>query len=170
MPEVAELYNLHASAIYWSAYSITHNEHTAMDIMQSVFVRALEHAPTLGCLAPAQARSWLFTAARNASIDVFRKQKHEFPAEEPPILPATDEATLPEAAAISSAQRQEIYTAIDTLPEKYRQPILLYYFAGMQQNEIAAYLELNESTLRSLMRRAKAKLLSALQEGGVLLG
>lgn len=170
MPEVAELYKSHATAIYWSAYSMTHNEQTAMDIMQSVFLRALEHAPTLGCLAPGQARSWLFTTARNASIDLIRKQKHEFLTEEEPLLPATDEATMPEAAAINGAQRQEIYTAIEALPEKYRQPILLYYFAGMQQSEIAAYLEINESTLRSLMRRGKAKLLFTLQEGGMLLG
>lgn len=169
MPKVADLYQSHASAIYWAAYSITHNEHTAMDIMQSVFVRALEHTGTLSCLAPGQARSWLFTTARNASIDAIRKQKREFPTEEEFALPTLDESTLPEAAAITAAQREAICAAIDTLPEKYRQPILLYYFAGMPQSEIAAYLELNDSTLRSLLHRAKAKLLHCLEEGGALL-
>lgn len=170
MPKIAELYQQHAASVYWSAYSITHNDSTAMDIMQSVFLRALEHEGTVSCLAPAQARGWLFTTARNASIDLIRKRKHELIAEDLPEPETADEATLPEPAVLSDETRRAVYAAVDSLPEKYRMPILLYYFAEMQQSEIAAYLELNGSTLRSLLRRAKAQLAKTLQEGGVLRG
>lgn len=168
MPDIADIYKAHAPAVYWSAYSMTHNDSTAMDIMQSVFLKAIEHEKTLNCLAPAQVKSWLFTSTRNACIDNIRKHKRELLTDEAVEFEARDASTLPEASAITKEVCEAVYTAVDQLPEKYRQPILLYYFAQMQQNEIAAYLDINESTLRSLMKRAKAKLMIIMQEGGVL--
>ncbi len=44
------------------------------------------------------------------------------------------------------------------LPDTYRRPIMLYYFAEMPQKEIIQALVVPESTLRSQLRRGKALL------------
>lgn len=170
MPSIAEIYQAHASSVYWSAYSITHNESTALDVMQSVFVRALEHERTLISLAEGQQKAWLYTATRNASIDQIRKQRREVALEEPTILEAEDDAALPEDFAVTKEMRETVAAAVDRLPEPYRQPILLYYFADMKHNEIATYLGEKDSTIRTRIKRAKARLYKILQEGGELLG
>lgn len=167
---IADLYKLHASAVYWAAFGVLHDESTAMDVMQTVFVRALEHEATLAMLAPAQARAWLFKAAKHASIDLIRKQKREILTEEPEETQSQDVFDMPEDVTINNETRAYIRVAIGQLPEKYRQPIVLYYFAHMQQNEIAQYLDINDSTLRTRLKRAKTRLYEAMREGGVLHG
>ena len=41
------------------------------------------------------------------------------------------------------------------LPKKYRQVILLHYFQGMTEEEIASFLEVSESTVSKNLRRAE---------------
>lgn len=166
MSDIAEIYSTYAPAVYWAAYSITHDEATALDVMQSVFLRALEHKRTLACLNGPQARAWLLTTAKNAGIDVIRKQRREVLQEDSALFEGSDGGAMPEEALLGKEQRAMLRAAIDELPETYRRPVLLYYFAHMQHNEIAQYLDENPSTIRSRIKRAKARLLKTLQEGG----
>ncbi|MDL2235080.1 sigma-70 family RNA polymerase sigma factor [Christensenellaceae bacterium OttesenSCG-928-L17] len=171
MPEIAEIYEAHARAVYWSAYSMLRDESAAMDTMQTVFLRALEHEATLRCLAPMQAKSWLFTAARNASVDYIRKSGREVVTNTPPEEEAQSTFVMPEAFVVTEEMRGEVYAAVNNLPDQYRQPVLLYYFAHMQQHEIAEYLNINASTVRTRLKRAKARLyreMQHMQEGGAL--
>ena len=171
MPEIADIYQAHAHAIYWSALSMLRDEHSAMDTMQSVFLRALEHEATLRCLAPGQVKSWLYTTTRNACVDAVRKSAREFTADDDILFDNPQELfTMPEDFVIDSETRLAVYTALKHLPDMYRQPMLLYYFAQMQQQEIADYLNINAATVRTRIRRAKAQLYKIMQEGGVLHG
>lgn len=169
LDRVEALYRLHASAVYWVAYGLLHDRDEAMDITQTVFVRAIRHAGKLDTLLPHQQKAWLIHAAKNASIDVLRAQRREMLIVEPlDEERAYDYSALPDVEFIRSEQRKAIAALVDTLPEAYWQPILLFYFAELEQREIAEMLSLNESTLRSRLYRAKAMLLSAIEKEGIL--
>ena len=44
------------------------------------------------------------------------------------------------------------------LPLKYREPIILFYYDEQSIAEIASYLQLNENTVKTRLRRAKQQL------------
>ncbi|HWR24264.1 MAG TPA: sigma-70 family RNA polymerase sigma factor [Feifaniaceae bacterium] len=171
MESVEVLYRSYAGTVYWVSYGLLHDREAAMDVTQTVFLRAMGHMRTITGLRDYQQKAWLCSAAKNASVDLMRKSRREIPVDEPPYAEDHyDASDLPEAELISAEQREEVIALVDGLPEAYRQPILLYYFAELGQQEIAKTLALNESTLRSRLHRAKAMLLHAIEEGGVLHG
>ena len=74
----------------------------------------------------------------------------------------------PEQAAISREQQRIVRCLVEELPEKYRQPILLYYFAQMDYAAMASMLGLSQGTLKSRMARGRTLLKNALEKGGAL--
>lgn len=58
----------------------------------------------------------------------------------------------------------EVLKAVMALPEKYRTVIYLYYYEEYSTPEIAKLINKNESTVRSLLHRAREKLKSSLKE------
>ncbi len=165
------LYRFYARTVYWVAYGFLHDREAASDVTQTVFLRAIGHMRTITGLREYQQKAWLCSAAKNASLDLLRKYKREIPLEEVPEAEESyDPSGLPEAELVNAEQHATLAALVDSLPEAYRQPILLYYFADLGQQEIAKTLSLNESTLRSRLHRAKAMLLHAIEEGGVLHG
>ncbi|HOG01037.1 MAG: ECF RNA polymerase sigma factor SigW [Firmicutes bacterium ADurb.Bin248] len=167
MDTIERLYDDHFKAVYWAAYGIMHSSEGAEDAAQSVFMKALRHRALLSGLSDNQAKAWLYKATRNECIDSLRKLKPEYLADAPFQETADEESLLPENMALRKEQSESVFRAIDLLPEKYRAPIFLYYFAELPQREIAITLGVNESTLRSILRRGKSMLHKALTEGGL---
>ncbi len=171
MEGLETLYRSYARTVYWVAYGMLHDREAASDVTQTIFLRAIGHMRTIAGLREYQQKAWLCSAAKNASLDLLRKYKREMSFEELPEAEGNyDPSGLPEAELINAEQHEVLAALVDNLPEAYRQPILLYYFAELGQQEIARTLSLNESTLRSRLHRAKAMLLHAIEKGGVLHG
>lgn len=163
------IYRGRFAEVYWTAYAILKNAEAARDAAQTVFLRALRHEKTVLGLEDRQLKLWLFRAARNACIDEIRRIRRA-PVWEDTAENLPDTAPLPEVCLERRETRERVFVLVEALPDAYRRPILLYYFAEMPQKEIAHVLGLPESTLRSQLRRAKALLYRALEEGGELYG
>lgn len=102
-------------------------------------------------------RSWLFTIARNAVIDYFRKHNRE--TELPESLDITDFG----AEAIESSSEKCLQSLIGQLPEAYRNPLLLSDYRGLSQYEVAEKLGLSYTNAKTRISRARSKLKSLLQ-------
>ncbi len=59
---------------------------------------------------------------------------------------------------------REVYSAVLSLPEKYRAVIHLHYFEGLSVAEIAATLQSTEGTVKSQLSRGRALLRDMLEE------
>ena len=59
---------------------------------------------------------------------------------------------------------REVYSAVLSLPEKYRAVIHLHYFEGLSVAEIAATLQSTEGTVKSQLSRGRALLRDLLKE------
>ena len=59
-------------------------------------------------------------------------------------------------------ERLEIWDEVEKLPEHYRQVVTLYYYTGFTQKEIAAFLNIPESTVRGRLYQARIRLKNAL--------
>lgn len=161
------LYEAHAKTVYWAAYGVTKDAQAAEEAVQTVFLRAFQHMDTLSSMSEAQCRSWLYRAATNSGIDQLRRNKHLVSTEDAGLYEA-DDAPGPEQAAISREQQRIVRCLVEELPEKYRQPILLYYFAQMDYAAMASMLGLSQGTLKSRMARGRTLLKNALEKGGAL--
>ena len=151
---IEAIYRDNCKMVYWAAYSVLKRESDAMDIAQSVFLRAITNIDKLNTMEDGQVKAWLYRVAVNLCYDAGRRLKREIPAEE-----------LPEASAISRDQRERVKRAIDALPDIYRETVMLHYYSGLDYKTIAAMQGSTEGTVKSRIFRAKERLYELLKEG-----
>ena len=106
-------------------------------------------------------RAWLFGIARNAALDELRRRGRQAElAAEPADLTdfRTDEGTE------HSERRLAVSAALERLQPGERELIALKFFAGLDNAEIAAVLEISESNTGTRLHRAMSKLREACDE------
>jgi RNA polymerase sigma-70 factor (ECF subfamily) len=124
---------------------------TAQDLLQEVFIRV--HA-NLGCLRnPEKLERWLYQIARNILIDYYRSPKTG-PQRATPVAMEADLAGQDLNAYFASSLRE----MVDTLPEPYRQALILTAFEGISQAELAQKLGLSFSGVKSRVQRGRQML------------
>jgi RNA polymerase sigma-70 factor, ECF subfamily len=123
----------------------------AEDLMQDVFVKALERLPALR--EPAAFRGWLIAIARRTAADHQRSKRPVTGIDE-----CREGQTRPDGEAFA------VLGAIQDLPESYREPLVLRLVEGMTGPEIAARTGLTPDSVRVNLCRGM-KLLRASLEG-----
>lgn len=136
----------------------------AEDLVQDVFLRVVKNAA--GFRAQAKFTTWLYTIARNLSIDALRKARHRrhVPLDRP--LSSEDEggATLLDRIA-DNAPGSDVKTrdrrfvaaleaALREVPDDQREVFLMREIEGLKFREIADILGVPENTVKSRMRYA----------------
>jgi RNA polymerase sigma-70 factor (ECF subfamily) len=160
-PDLALLVRDYSGLLYRVALSLLHNPAEAEDVVQDVFVRVLQRQRQLGGIV--EVRPWLVRIAWNLALDRRRRvrpeQMDEIFAEGlvSPDLPA-DQA-LAEAGRI-----RQVLAAMERLPKKERQALLLSAMEELSTAEIGAVLGRSESSVRSLLFRARAHLRARLED------
>lgn len=158
------IYAQHARMVYWTAYGVVREDGRAQDVAQTVFLRVLENAKKLETMEDGQLRAWLYRVAVNAGRDVLRREKRQVPTEDVGVNVSIDEGELPESVLLNRQSRQLVRRCVDALPPLHREPILLYYFGGLNYRQIAAVLDISEGTLKSRMSRARGMLCNLLRK------
>ena len=123
---------------------------TAEDILQDVFVKIQAQLNRLE--DPSKLQGWLYRIARNAIIDHYRTRRET--TEVPESLPAEVPADDPELEGLKAAFRRMIYS----LPEPYRDALVLTEFDGLTQKELAERLGISLSGAKSRVQRGKEQL------------
>jgi RNA polymerase sigma-70 factor (ECF subfamily) len=122
------------------------------DIIQETYTRILREKDA-GRIR--HARAFLFTAARNAAVDFFRRRRHDGPDSLTHLQTASVVEEAPHAAEVIS-QQQELETlaeAVQTLPTRCRQVIMLRYLKGYSYKEIASTLGISTETVKTHMAK-----------------
>jgi RNA polymerase sigma factor (sigma-70 family) len=107
--------------------------------------------------------SWMFTAMRNAWIDETRmrsRRRESFAAGEAELV--ADRSVASEELKV---QAMSVQAAMAALPNDQRVAVALVLVDGMSYQEAAELLGIPEGTLTSRLSRARATLLSKLNEG-----
>lgn len=125
--------------------------HDAEDVMQDVFVKALEQLP--GLREPAAFCGWLISIARRAAADHQRTRKITL---NPVRLPAARKPPALEPFAVLDV--------IKRLPESYRETLILRLVEGMTGPEIAARTGLTADSVRVNLCRGMKLLRACLGE------
>ena len=133
----------HSGMLYRVAYTILRNDDACKDALQDTALKAWEKRGTLKELS--YFRTWITRILINTCYDTQRKRRRMVSIEDVPE---------PQVAApdISLAM------ALQSLPEKLRLPLVLYYSEGLTYAEIAQTLRLPMATVRGRIHRAKGQL------------
>jgi RNA polymerase sigma-70 factor (ECF subfamily) len=120
----------------------------ADDILQEVFIKIHTHIDTLQDderLVP-----WLYRIARNTITDYYRarRQTVELPEAYPALSDEKDGDVLQDLAV-------GVHGFIASLPEKYRQAVLLSEIEGVKQQDVAEHLGLSLSGAKSRVQRGR---------------
>ena len=130
--------------LYRMAFLYVRNEADALDVVQESILKAYKGLRSLR--EPEYFRTWLTRILIRKCQDILRRQGRCVPLEEVPE-PAGEEP---------GHARAEFLALLDSLDEKYRTVLLLYYGEGFQTTEIARILDLKEETVKTRLKRARA--------------
>jgi RNA polymerase sigma-70 factor (ECF subfamily) len=119
----------------------------AEDILQDVFLRIHTNLGTVRDLD--RLESWVYQIARNSIIDFYRRRR---PVALPDDLVYEDEAADPEPPEELAPYLRSV---VDSLPEPYRQAILLTDMQGLSQKALAERLNISFSGAKSRVQRAR---------------
>lgn len=161
-----KLYDEHSSAIYRFLFLRVRSKEIAEDLAQEVFLRILPRVKD-GSLVETTALPYLYTIARNALIDYFRKKKSLLFEESDDIyLTPAEESndTSADGLALLGDDKALIARALDTLGEDARAVITLHYMEELAFDEIAAVMNKTEEAVRQIKSRALKKLRENIDE------
>ncbi len=123
-------------------------EELTQEVMLSVWRKAHMYH-----IEKAAASTWIFTLARNQSIDWMRKQKYpEYSLEE------WSETAMEDGKGEQTVTSDRMIKAIETLPEKQAQVIYMSFFEGRSHGDIASRLDIPLGSVKSRIRLAAEKL------------
>jgi RNA polymerase sigma-70 factor (sigma-E family) len=74
-------------------------------------------------------------------------------------------AASPEAAILGSEERAELIRAVDRLPHRQREALVLRFYLDLPDEEIARLMDIRPGTVRSAIHRALAALGQTLRDG-----
>ena len=129
---------------------------TAEDLLQDVFVKIQKQLGQLRDLAKLE--SWIYLIARNAIIDHYRTRKET--VEVPEMLPDEPDVNDGEIQELKASFRRMIYS----LPDPYREAVVLTELDGLTQQELATRLGISLSGAKSRVQRGRAQLKQMLDE------
>lgn len=157
----------HFAVVYSYVYRFVRTVPAAEDVTQEVFIKVWKQLhrfkPGMGL------RPWLFRIARNTAIDYLRKKKaiplsafedpdgfDKFTTGSEAILIDTTVNTLEEA--MEREDKMLLSAAVQELPLRYREVVLLRAEQGLTFEEIAQVLKKPINTVKSLYRRGLVQL------------
>lgn len=158
----AALVRRHGGMVHGVAMRVLSNHHDAQDVSQAVFLVLARESGNLA-RKPSVA-GWLHTASRRAALDVLRSRQSRQRREQDTM---NDAETVTPDATLRAGFRRELDAALGSLPEHYRQPLLLFHLEGATLAEVSRRLDLKPSTLRTRLSRARDMLQRALERRGV---
>lgn len=159
------LYNETSKKIYYVCYSFVKNEHDAMDLMQEVYLSALTHLSSLK--EPERFTQWISQIAVNKCKDFLTKKVPVLlEEEEMNNIPVNDEElSLPEKYIIDREKRKILMNImLEKLSAIQYQTVVLYYFNGLSQQEIATCMECPEGTVSYRLSVAREKIKAGVLE------
>jgi RNA polymerase sigma factor (sigma-70 family) len=153
-----ELVHAYQGIAFRTAYVLAGNGADAEEAAQDGFVKAWRalgrfrdgapFRPWLLQIVANEARNRRRSAGRRAHLALRAATEH----------PSGDAAPSPEAALLSTEQREGLLAAVNELPEDQRSVITLRYFVGLSEQEVAETLDLPTGTVKSRTSRALERL------------
>lgn len=157
---VEELFALHHAEIYAYLIRMLRDSELAADLAQDTFVKAYRALDSLEDRA--KARAWLYQIAHRVALDELRRRRIVR------FLPLVGESystsPSPEHIAMEMRLSGPLQRALQRIPERQRNALLLAEVGDLSGLELAAALGVSHVAARALLTRARESLRQALAD------
>lgn len=137
---------------YRTACLITHQEEQARDALQEALVRA--YLSMEWFRSGSSFYTWFIRIVVHEGVRQATRHRREASL---PLPEPTDRST-PEARVLAQENRSELWSAIQALSPHHRAVIVLRYYEGLTEAEMAAVLGVSPGTVKSRLSRARRSL------------
>lgn len=156
---IQELVREYQSAVFRLALSILDDPADAEEITQDTFLAALRALDKYR--GDSTFTTWLYRITVNTCLNHLRKRQAKGR-----LLQAIQSLshlmgmspTHPEEIVIQGENNANLWKAVNTLDDKHRLPIILYYYHDITVSEIAGVLGVREGTVLSRLYTARERL------------
>lgn len=163
-----EIERRYQKKLFTYLYHLVGNREETEDILQNVFVKVYNNIKSFD--TKRKFSSWIYRIAHNEAINFLKKRnKRRFISWEDIIaskdkLETSSEEKTPVENWISKEVREEVQGALDRLPRKYKEVLVLRYFLDKSYEDIGEILKKPVNTVGTLINRAKKKLLEVIND------
>jgi RNA polymerase sigma-70 factor (ECF subfamily) len=159
-------------SLYGAAIRLTRNQTDAEDLVQETYLRAFRGFA--GFQEGTNLKAWLYRILTNSYINTYRKKQRS-----PQIVEGPDDLDewylydrlggqsteqSAEAAVLDTIPDEAVKRAVESLPERFRLPVLLADVEGFSYKEIAEIMDTPIGTVMSRLHRGRKALEKALWE------
>jgi len=163
------LYTRYQTPVYSLAIFMLKQPALAEEVTQDIFLNIWLKASSFNA-ERGQPRGWIMSVAHHKMIDLIRSRKRTIvntdPADYETLNLLPDGGVPTETQVQQSLERERIMRALETIPENQREVIMLAYFGGLSQSEMADKLDQPLGTIKTRVRLAMQKLRTVLENDG----
>ena len=156
-----QLYRQYCDGMLIVALRFVKDTMEAEDIVQEAFIKAFSRLDQYR--AEVSFGAWLKRIVVNRCIDVLKSKKQRLVELEEHHLNVVDAKDENEWLVDDDITIEDIKSAIEELPEKYRYVVMLYLIEGYDHSEISEILNISEVASRTQLSRGKQKLQTVLK-------
>lgn len=166
------LYDKYRRSVYSMLLRIVKIESEAEELLQDVFMQVWEKAELFDA-ERGYFDTWLFTLTHNKAINTLRSKQYKKSALEDRkdiqdlanvVTPHTTQETTPLSEQEDADDRKAVLHALDKIPGDQRDALMLAYYDGLSQSEIAEKVGVPLGTIKTRMRQGMIKLQGLLGE------
>ena len=160
------LYARYSSSVYSLAMFMLKQEALAEEVTQDIFLNIWTKASSYKA-ERGEPKSWIMSVAHHRIVDVIRSRRRTQNVTDPGAYDRLETLPSPRISTEEEVERrierEYILEALDTLPPEQREVIMLAYFEGYSQSEMAKILNQPLGTVKTRVRLAMKKLRAALE-------
>ncbi len=149
-------------------YRLTGNKEEAEDLLQNVFVKFYNNIEKIDTTR--KFSSWIYRIAHNEAINFLKRRSQHYWISIDDIqsskdkLEITDLEKSPIDAWLKKELKQEMDKALEKIPIKYKEVLMLRYYHDKSYEEISEILGKPVNTVGTLLNRAKKKLMEIMKK------
>ncbi len=153
---IEDAYKEHFSVVYKTAYAILRSYDQAEDVAQEVFIRYADHHDRLS--KTDYAKYWLMRVSKNLAINLSKRKEREKVSYKKLFFQSSQTTKSVDEEFLRHETADMVKTAIDLLPTRYREILVMYEYGGFSYKEIAKTLRVSIGNVKVRMFRARKKI------------
>lgn len=158
--ELNQIYQKYYKDVLLYAFSQCRDWYLAEEITSDTFFKAFL---SLEC-ADGTVKMWLFRVCKNCLIDYWRKQRRRDVRSLQEISELQADVRSPLENILKEEEHRRLFRVIMTLPSRYQEVLILFYFEGLNGAEIARLLGMSPGAIRTTLHRARHEIKERLEE------
>lgn len=152
-----DLYRKYHQDLFQFVFYMTRDRTLTEDLVQEVYIRVMRSYNSFR--GESSEKTWLFSIARNVTIDYFRSQNRKKNVisqffdwnKKGDFIP--DHQPLPEEILLQNEKANQVYTYLDACTIDQRSVLILRFIQSMSIKETAAILGFSESKVKTTQHR-----------------